>query len=212
MTGKQELVPAPIRGLRRLSRYSVIAGGVVLLCMSFFIAFEVVLRKFFSLSTRGAEEISSYALAAISAWAFAFALFEKAHIRIDVLYTKLQRGKRFFLDLLALFSVLFFLYPMLWYAFKVVRTSIARNSVANTPLQTPLWIPQSIWFAGLVFFAFVATVLFLATACNIVRGRYETAATLSACTMLEEDIAREGEMPLETEQSGEPLPNEEEER
>ena len=31
------------------------------------------------------------------------------------------------------------------------------RSVASTPLQTPLWIPQLVWNVGLIFFAALAT-------------------------------------------------------
>ncbi len=77
----------------------------------------------------GADELSSYALAISCSWGFSFALFRKAHIRIDVLYVRLPRKCRHLMDLLAL--VLFGLYMIMlsYFAFTVVQTSLAKHSV-----------------------------------------------------------------------------------
>jgi hypothetical protein len=48
---------------------------------------------------------------------------------------------------------------MAWRATTTLIDSISYGSVASTPLQTPLWIPQLVWDIGLIFFAILATVL-----------------------------------------------------
>lgn len=48
---------------------------------------------------------------------------------------------------------------MAFRAWVALSESIEFGSRASTPLQTPLWIPQSIWVAGLSFFAFVAVAM-----------------------------------------------------
>ena len=121
----------------RLSQYAAWIGGTVLLLTCFMIAIEVVLRKGFSISMGGADEISNYALAMSCSWAFAFALFRKAHIRIDVLYTRLGRPVRFALDIASLALFALFLTIVVYYASQVLITSVARHAVPNTPLGTP---------------------------------------------------------------------------
>ncbi len=43
----------------------------------------------------------------------------------------------------------------------MLQKTLERGSRANTPLETPLWIPQGIWFAGWAWFALSATALSL---------------------------------------------------
>jgi hypothetical protein len=46
-----------------------------------------------------------------------------------------------------------------WRGFAEFQVSIELMSVSNSPLQTPMWLPQGIWFAGLAMFATVAITL-----------------------------------------------------
>jgi len=46
---------------------------------------------------------------------------------------------------------------MAWRATVTLLETIEYQSVASTPLQTPLWIPQLVWNVGLIFFAGLAT-------------------------------------------------------
>ena len=53
----------------------------------------------------------------------------------------------------------------------VLQKTIERGSRANTPLETPLWIPQGIWFAGWAWFALSATALSLIGIAYFARGK-----------------------------------------
>lgn len=174
-----------------LNRVGVWIGGILLLLTSVMIAVEVVLRKAFSISMGGADELSSYALAISCSWAFGYALIRKAHIRIDILYTRLSTGARSALDLLALLTFLAYLTPLVYYAALVVKTSVVRESTANTPLQTPLWIPQGLWWLGLVVFLFTILVLLAGTVSRLFNKDAAGARLLSGPTTLEEEIEDE---------------------
>jgi len=180
----------------RISRISILLCGAVLFGMAGFIGLEVLLRKFFAISTQGAEEYSSYAMALISAWAFSYTLFHKGHIRIDVFYTKCGNFRKKFLDLASLAALGAFAFPVTWYAWSVFYRSYEINARANTPLQTPLWIPQLAWFGGLVFFCLVILLLGLLTLSRILRGDMAGAALLSGCPELEEDVKEESGLDL----------------
>ena len=43
---------------------------------------------------------------------------------------------------------------------------------ANTPLQTPIWIPLLLWYSGLVLFLLVASFLGVRAVLAFVRGDY----------------------------------------
>ena len=172
----------------KLSQIAAWCAGLVLLLASFMIAVEVILRKAFSVSIGGADELSSYALAVSCTWGFSFALFRKAHIRIDVLYTHLPRYGRFALDILA--NLLLFLYiaMLTYFAFIVVSTSVGKHSTANTPLATPLWIPQGLWLAGLIWFGVTLLLILAGTIYYLGKKDHDSAVKLSGISTLSDEI------------------------
>lgn len=178
--------------MEKISRFAAITGGTILLLTCFMIAIEVVLRKGFAISLGGADELSNYALAISCSWAFGFALFRKAHIRIDVLYTRLDQRLRFALDILSLSLFAIFMTLVTYFAGVVLYTSVIRHSVANTPLATPLWIPQSIWFIGLAGFCLIIYFLLAGVIYNLLCGRPQKATQLAGACTLEEEIEEEG--------------------
>jgi TRAP-type mannitol/chloroaromatic compound transport system permease small subunit len=155
------------------------------------IAVEVILRKGFAISMGGADEISNYALAMSCSWAFAFTLFRKAHIRIDVLYTRMGIAMRFALDIISLALFALFVTIVSYYASLVLYTSIARQSVANTPLATPMWIPQSLWLIGLIGFAVSIYLILAGVIYNLIKGNAEKATQLAGASTLDEEIEEE---------------------
>lgn len=182
--------------LESVSSISAVFCGMLLTGMSLFIALEVVLRKFFSISTKGADELSAYTFAIISAWSLAYTLFKKGHIRIDFLYVKIPFFIQRLCDIIAMLSLAIFVSPMTYYTFKTLKTSIVRLSKANTPLQTPLWIPQIIWFAGIFFFFIVVIALTLSILKMAFKKEFDQIAGISGCLGLNEEISEESSAPV----------------
>lgn len=147
--------------LKKSSEYVIYICGVLLFISVFLIGAEVFLRKFFLVSFGGVDEISSYILGICISWSLAYVLFEKMHIRVDVLYSKLSKAIKASLDLLSMFFTLLFIAFLTYFSSMVFFTSIEKSSTANTPLGTPLWIPQSIWFLGFLFFLIIVFLMFL---------------------------------------------------
>ena len=77
-------------------------------------------------------------------------------MRIDVLTGRLPAAgpPRFFFDLAAAASLTFVAALVTSYGWRVFYRSWESGSRANTPLETPLWIPQSIWLAGWAWLTF----------------------------------------------------------
>jgi TRAP-type C4-dicarboxylate transport system permease small subunit len=175
----------------RISTWGAWIGGGLLFATAVLIAVEVTLRKVFTISMGGADELSSYALAIACSWSFGFALFRKAHIRIDVLYTRFPARIRHFLDILSLALFGFYMIMLSYFAFFVVQTTIQRQSVANTPLATPLWIPQTLWYAGIVAFTLTIIVILAATVYHLATGNPGAAFALSGASTLQEEIEEE---------------------
>lgn len=131
--------------------------GVIFLVLSFAVTIETLARKLFNFSLQGVDELGGYSLAIGSTLAFSLAVAGRNHIRVDVLHEKFPRTVKAALNwtssvLLALLALLF-----AYVAWNVLSESHAYGSTAQTPWATPLVYPQSLWYAGLVVFALVAS-------------------------------------------------------
>ncbi len=149
-----------INKLKKGSEFIVYICGILLFASVLLISAEVFLRKFFLFSFGGVDEISGYILGICITWSLSYVLFEKMHIRVDILYNKSRKMYKSLMDLLSIFLTLIFSAFLFYYAASVFFISVEKNSTANTPLGTPLWIPQSIWFLGLTFFLICVLFLF----------------------------------------------------
>jgi TRAP-type C4-dicarboxylate transport system permease small subunit len=144
-----------IERLKKSSEIFIYICGILLLASVLLISIEVILRKFFLVSFGGADELSGYALGICISWSLAYVLFEKMHIRIDIVYAKMSSNLQKLLDVVAGLFTLAFTGLLVYFSSSVIYTSFVKDSTANTPLGTPLWIPQSIWFLGFCFFFLV---------------------------------------------------------
>lgn len=145
----------------RVARAAIVIGGVMILVSAFMIATDVILRRTVGLSAWGAGELSYYALAISSSWAFAYAMLVKAHIRIDAITIRLRPPLRAACDVMALVSMGFFAVIACRAILEDVAQAWSRGETSITTLQTPLWIPQGLWLAGFVFFVLVSVLLLL---------------------------------------------------
>ncbi|HDS1736164.1 MULTISPECIES: TRAP transporter small permease [Pseudomonas] len=166
-------------------------GGVALLGCAVLIAVDLILRKTIGVSMGGADEIAGYVLAITSAWAFPVTLLKRSHVRVDILYARLGLKTRVLFDLFALLCMAILVGTLLLHAGNVLRDSIEYGSISNTPLQVPQWIPQSIWFAGYLFFALTIVMLLLTSMTHLVRGRWRAVSALIGINSVEEEIQEE---------------------
>ena len=178
---------------RRVCRWGAWFGGFLLIVSSLLITVEIVLRKVFNSSTGGADELTGYALAAASAWAFGFAVLERAHIRITSLYILFPRWGQAILDVVAVASLLLFFGLVLYFGAVMFLETVRIGSHSRTGLSIPLVIPQSIWLAGLALTVAVTALLLarvvLALIVRDIQSVRELAATKSGAEELEEELA-----------------------
>ncbi|WP_435105779.1 TRAP transporter small permease subunit [Arhodomonas sp. AD133] len=157
----------------RLAKLAALAAGYGALGLSLLIAFEVVSRKIFSFSIQGVDEIGGYVMAAGVAFSFAYALVERAHTRVDVFLSLFPRRLRAPLNTIAQLALAIMAAFMFWRAVATLLESLEFQSRASTPLQTPLWIPQTVWVAGLGVFALFAIVLALRAVVKLASGQVD---------------------------------------
>lgn len=130
-----------------------------MIALSAFTCVEMVARKFFRFSLQGVDEVGGYTLAVASAIGFSYTLLKRGHTRIDFLVSRLPATARGALNCLAMATLAALASFATWRGWGVLSESIEFKSHATTPLQTPLWVPQSLWFLGYILFAGTACVL-----------------------------------------------------
>lgn len=185
-------------GFRKLERGLSAFGLFLLLAVSGGVTIEVIARKFLNASLGGADELSGYAFAIFTSFAFVLAAFEKANIRIDLLRNTMPRRIKLLMDVIAAASLLFFVGLMTWRAVLLAVSSFERGSKAITPLSTPLYIPQSLWALGLVIFTCVLATMFVRALIAILRGRSSEAFKLLGPTHEEDHTSEYSDAALET--------------
>jgi len=157
--------------LRRLNRGVAILTGIVLLVCAAFVLLDIVMRQLGS-SLGGTDEISGYVMAIVTSWGMGYALLELAHVRIDIIRSRVGQLGRSLFDLFAMLVLTGSVTLIAFKCWPVLERSISNMSRANTPLETPLWIVQLPWFAGWVWFALVSWLTMLAALGLMLKGEY----------------------------------------
>ncbi|MHA7880716.1 MAG: TRAP transporter small permease subunit [Saccharospirillum sp.] len=174
---------------RVASRWIAWLLGALLLVTIFFITSEVVTRKLFNFSFRFVHEYSGYMLAILSSWGLAHTLFERAHIRIDILYAQSPAPLKRVMDLLAILSMCLTALAISYFGYPVLARSLTNGSLANTALSTPLWIPHLLWITGYFWFSLAATLLALRALFAIITGDSERVRPCISADFSESDAA-----------------------
>jgi len=179
------------RAAEHMSRWAVWFGGALTIGSVLLISFDVLARKFLGFTTGGADELSSYAFAISTSWAFAFATLQRANVRVDVLYQYLPVRLSAVLDWLSVVALGVFMVMLTYYAYDVAATSWTQNSAANTPLATPLYIPQGLWLLGLIWMCLVLGLMLVRASVALVTGRIEEVKAIAGVRSTQEEAEEE---------------------
>jgi len=177
------------QALKTANRWIALLCGTVLLGAVALIMAEVLGRQFPALRVGGADELSGYVMAAIATWGFSYALVERAHVRIDLIHSRLPVTGRALLDIVALASVLLVAVLVAWHAWDVLSKSLARGSRSNTPLGVPLWIPQVVWFGGWAWMVLTTGVLLAVTVFLTALRRFDMVEQIASIPVETGDVA-----------------------
>lgn len=148
-----------LRSLEKVAATLALAAGVAIAVLAVLIAIDIVGRDVFGVSIQGTDEIGGYVLAFVGSLGMALTLLRRGHPRIDLFFRYFPRVVCDFLHVLALVTVAGLAVFMAWHAWSELANSLRFGAIANTPLQTPLWIPQTVWVAGMAFFALTACIV-----------------------------------------------------
>ena len=173
------------------SRVLVWIGGGLILLSALMVTLEVILRKLLGVSLGGADELSGYAFGVATTLAFAYALFERAHIRVDALYNLFPAWLRLIASFFGLLLLVGFVAVVAVMAWGLVADTLTHGSRSITPLRTPLAIPQIPWLAGWLFFGACGLLIGLAALVSLLRGDTAGAFRLIGTKTIDEQIEDE---------------------
>lgn len=177
--------------LKTVSNWAVWIAGLSLLLCAIMVTVDVLFRKFFSMTMSGSDEVSGYVFAASTTWAYSYCLLNRSNVRIDVLYNFLPIRIRAILDMVGIALLLVYMAYLTRKAYDVFWTSYTGNSVSNTTLLTPLWIPQLAWFLGLLLFVITLTFMLLYTSVALLRREHALVQRIAGAMSTEEEIVTE---------------------
>jgi len=176
-----------VETLHRYSRYGAWFGGGLIVATALIVSADVLMRKLLNITLGGADELSGFALAISSAWAFGYALFERAHVRIDSVYVWLPFKVRGVLDLVGLIVFLLFMGLLAYKAIGVFVSSVELGSRTMTDMSLPLAYPEFVWVIGLWFFVLIAGAMLIRALGAAFRGDWMALhAQLGSKTVSEE--------------------------
>ncbi|MDG1973333.1 MAG: TRAP transporter small permease [Paracoccaceae bacterium] len=196
-----EILDRIYRALERSSLFAVWMGGLSMLLAAIMIVIEVLGRKIGgtevfgvvlpSFRVPGSDEYAGYVFAGATAWAYAYCLVHRSHIRIDALYNLFPAKVRAVLDVIGLALLGAYILVLTERAWVVLLGTLDKGSRAATPQQTPLWLPQTVWVTGLTFFAIVTVfVCFYALMC-LLTGRSYKVQRLAGTMSVQEEVDSE---------------------
>ena len=172
----------------KLSSVLVWIGGAALIGAALMVTVDVILRDLFLVTLGGADEISGYVFAVSTAFAFPYAVLHRANVRIDALYIPLPTGIRAILDIVAIVGMGMFFFPLTWRIWLMLQESYKFWTKSITPLQTPLAIPQTLWFGGMLIFCATLLLVLVIALVRLIRGDVTGVQDIAGVPTLDEEM------------------------
>ena len=176
---------------RKIARVGAWFGGVLLVAAAFLISYDVFIRTVFTTSVGGADELSGYALAIGSAWAYSFTLLDRAHVRIDSLYVTLPTRVCAVLDIVGLTIFVAFMCVLGSYALNMFADTVRYDAHSLSPIAVRQIYPQSLWVAGLVLFMLTSLLLLTRAFLALITGDIATVQRLVGSRSITQEIEQE---------------------
>ena len=146
------------------------AGVLCVVALMVVVTYEVVSRYLLNAPTAWADEIASYLLIQIVFLGLAQNLLRGDHIRIDIVTERATAGVRRWLELLAYVAGLAFSVMLLTGTWIRFENFWSRNTVSDSPLMTPLWIPMTPVVIGAAVFVLAMLTGMIATSRVLLGG------------------------------------------
>jgi TRAP-type C4-dicarboxylate transport system permease small subunit len=150
--------PGVLGLIEKTAAMLALVAGLAIALLAALITVDIIGRDGFGVSVQGTDEIGGYVLALVGSLGMALTLLRRGHPRIDIFFRFFPKSVCAVLHVVAQLALAGFALFMTWHAWGELSTTLRFGSITNTPLQTPLWVPQALWVGGLAFFALTACV------------------------------------------------------
>lgn len=141
----------------KLSLLGAYLSSILILSLAILVLSEIFSRHFFDTSTMIADEYSGYLYLSAIFLGLAYTLQENAHIRINIITSKLSTKSNKIIDVIAgltSISVLFFiLYRTILFTYESYDMEMLSERVS----ETPLYLTQIVMPIGIMLFIIAMT-------------------------------------------------------
>lgn len=172
-------------------------GGAMLFAAAGIVTFEIALRKGLGaligsgIVFSGSDELSAYLFAIGTSWSMAYVLVTRGHIRIDAVYTWLNRRAQLLCDFIAMIALGLFVVIIAYHSVVLGIHDLVDSVRSNTPLRIPLAYVQLPWAAGFVLFIVALFLALLRGAAALIQGDYRVAQETIGIPSQGEEISAE---------------------
>ena len=159
--GAIHLIETVSSGPSQIENGSELLCSLFLMAMIVLIAAEAIARNVFATSLQVTDEVGGYLLVAMTFLSMSVAEAHGAFHRVELIQArvgeKLRMISQIVFDLMSLGASAL----VTWQLTRLTLNSWRAEDVAPTPLQTPLWLPQSTMAIGmaLLCFALLRTII-----------------------------------------------------
>ncbi len=116
------------------------------------IVYSVFMRYVLNMPPIWVEEIGCYLLLFVCALPLAEVLRQDRHIKLDIVYNRFSARGKIVDDLVTSIIALFFCVIISWKGSSYTLQLYAHHTREATVLATPLWIPNTVFFFGIIIF------------------------------------------------------------
>lgn len=153
------------RFVSNISEWSGRGVGIALFLVVGVLTYEVITRYVFNSPTIWAQQLSLFLFGTIGMIGGAYVLLHKAHVNLDILYSRVSRRKQAILDLITAPLFFFIIILMIW-----AGGSFALRSWAILEPSSTVWAPPIYPFKTIIPVA--AFLLLLQGIAKLIRDHY----------------------------------------
>jgi len=114
-------------------------AGLLLVAMTIMMTYEVVARRLFNSPTSWAWPLCVQLQLVVAALAGGYCLLHKAHVRMDVFYSRFSPKKQAIMDIATFIFVLIFLGVAMWRVTEMGLLSFSLLETANVGFRPYVW-------------------------------------------------------------------------
>lgn len=138
--------------LEKLIKLGAYISSLILICLIALITTEIILRSFFHTSTLIADEYSGYFYLWLVFFGLGYGLNTNSHIKLTLLISKVSKGFKNKIEIIAnIISLLIITYALI-YSFLFMLDSHDMQMVSENVSETPLYLTQIPVSIGLFLF------------------------------------------------------------